>query len=452
MDDLKKVNSMQLYLMWKQLTIGILACVAVVAVTRMLPFFLAPAVGLGGAAALYTVLYYNRLNKVSSCSVSIYALFYCLIAYSFVSISINVLYAWGLILVPDELIFFNRPYISVLVLAPVSFITLLVMYFKRHSLELCVECRLFNGDHHDRGILGQILHDESALQLRNLAMIFGIISAVVWTYFECVYVKININSRDWYVFTWLYIIAFVLDELYFIFRYYNLYLDLKETNEIISQDEINDMSDKTYIRYYVICENKLFVDTKAMDPAVPYREVIDTPFITRRSVSGIRVDEVRGIIARMSGVSDGELRFFYGRKSADMDHHLLMRYFYFLNGSPEDYPELNVDGEWMDFEKVKYIYATSPGMLSHRAISDLTRLATIIQTEKLFDSQGFRKNRIKSYTPHFNLKDVRNSTLDFQDDKWIRISLFNSDTPFYRIKKWWRRLSGRDNNRRSSLE
>ncbi|MDE6811599.1 MAG: hypothetical protein K2J15_04535, partial [Muribaculaceae bacterium] len=223
-----------------------------------------------------------------------------------------------------------------------------------------------------------------------------------------------------------------------IYRYYNLYLDLKESDEIISQEELQDMTAKTYLRFYVICGNKIFFDKHFIDPNYEYREVINTPFITKRTVNGIPLPEVRTIIRKMTGNKDGELRFYYGRKSSDLKNHSVLRYFYFLPGNPEDYTDMPVEGEWMDFEEVKRIYMRTPGRFNSMTVMDLSRLATIILTEKIFNEDGKRKNKIKSYNPSFNLHDVKNSQLDFQDDKWIRISMFNSDTPFYSIKKFFR--------------
>lgn len=138
---------------------------------------------------------------------------------------------------------------------------------------------------------------------------------------------------------------------------------------------------------------------------------------------------------------EGELRFFFGRKTSEMSNHSILRYFYFLDGTPEDYKEMNTDGEWMDYEKIKYLYSNNPGRLADISVADTSRLATIILTEKTFDERGYRKSKIKLYNPSFNLLDVRKSNLDFQDDKWIRISMFNSDTPFYGLKRWWRKLA-----------
>ena len=71
----------------------------------------------------------------------------------------------------------------------------------------------------------------------------------------------------------------------------------------------------------------------------------------------------------------------------------------------------------------------------------------VILTEKIFDENGFRKNRLKSYNPTFSLIDVHKSKLNFQEDKWIHISLFNSDTPFFRLKRWWRKITGKSSQK-----
>lgn len=449
MEDLKKVNSMQIYQLWKNFTIGVLTVVMTVVLGRMLPFYLNPVVSLICSAVLYTLLYNNRLHGSPNCMLIPYAMFYCMIAYTFVSIVINVLYVWGIIIPPKELVFFNNPYVPALVLCPVSLVTLVVIFLRRHSLTLCVNCRLDKGDSVERGQFGRIISVESMVQLKNLIVTFGVLSALVWLYYYLLYVKeAVVNGRDWYVFSWLLVIYLLLDELYFIFRYYNLYLDLKENDEIITPEEINDMTAKTYIRFYVICGERVYLDPHSIDVNTPYREVLDTPFFTKRTVNGIRVDEVRQTIQKMTGVSDGELRFFFGRKSPDIQKHSLLRYFYFINpGEGDSCPAFNLGGEWIDFGKLKYIYQYSPTHLSRIACGDLSRLSTIMITEKVFDENGNRKSKIRSYNPNFTFDDVRKSNLDFQDDKWIRISLFNADTRMFKVKRWFRNLTGSKNSR-----
>lgn len=386
-------------------------------------------------AFFYAMIYNNRQRTDSSCLVVDYVLLYCVINYTLVTVVLNVLTLWKVVDLPEEFIFLHDPYIPSLVMNPVCFITCLVMYFRRRRLGICRQCRMYTDSMYERGKTGLIFKYEAFFQIKNLCIMFGVLTAFIWVYYEFVYIELSVNTRDWYVFTWLNIIAFVLDELYFVVRYYNLYLDLKENDEIISQEELQDITSKTYLRYYVICDNKLFLNPHSIIPGAEYKEVLDTPFVTKRSVNGIAIDEVRSIIRRFTQVDDGELRFFYGRRSADLKNHSILRYFYFLSGNPDDYNDIPVEGEWVDFDMVKRIYSHTPGKFAPTAVTDLSRLATIILTEKIYDENGRRKLRLKNYAPNFSLIDVRESILDFQDEKWVKISMFNSDTPFFRIRR-----------------
>lgn len=440
MEDLAKVSSIRLYKLWRNLTVGLLSIVAMLTIVKMLPPYLSPIVSLLCAAALYTYIYENKAKQDNSCQIVPFAFLYSLVIYSFISISINMLNAWGVEHIPFELVFFTNPYIPSLILCPVCFFTLVYLNLNRRALRICMSCKSIRSGEYESEASGINRH-EAHLQLKNLIGLFGFLSIVIWGYYLVFYVNINVNDRDWYIFTWTIVICVLLDELYFIIRYYNLYLDLKENDEIITPEQLNDISAKTYLRYYVICGNNLYVDSHTIDPKTPYKEVIDTPFFTKRSVNGISVSEVKSIIKKMVGF-DGELRFFYGRRSSEISNHNILRYFYFLDGDVSNYLQLNTDGEWMDFEKIKYLYANNPGRLSPITVSDTSRLATIILTEKIFNENGYRKSKIKMYNPSFNLLDVRKSSLDFQDDKWIKISLFNSDTPFYSLKRRWRLMLG----------
>ena len=441
MDDLEKVTSYQLYKLWRNLTIGMAAVIVMMSMSKLLPYFLSPVVSLLCAAGLYTFIYDNKVKNETSCMMVPFGMLYALVGYSFVTIVLNVLYAWGLKTLPSEFVFFTNPFVPSLIMNPVCFLTFLFLTLGRKRISICRECRLRGGELSERGTMRHLLNHETHFQLRNLTLMFGILTVMVWAYYLVFYVNINLNARDWYVFTWLTIIFFVLDELYFGARYYNLYLDLKENDEVISQDELRDMTAKTYVRFYVICGNSMYVDTHVIDPRTPYKEVIDTPFTTKRTMNGITIDEVKRTIKKMTGV-DGELRFFFGRKVAEFTNYSVLRYFYFLDGQPSDYPQLNTEGEWMDFDKLKYLYSNNPGKMSDLTVTDTTRLATIMLTHKTFDENGYRRSRIKMYNPSFNLIEVRNSNLDFQDDKWIKISMFNSDTPLYTFKKKWRKILG----------
>lgn len=445
MQDLTKINSRQLYMLWRNLTIGLFSLIVVLAFCKLLPHYLSPIITLICAAGLYTLLFNNRRNSEASCMIIPYTIFFSLISYAFISIIINVLWIWGIIksdMIPPEIIFFNDPFIASLYLMPCCMMTAIIMLIRGKNSALCKSCKLEKGSALERGKTGAVLSNETHNMMVNLVVIFSVLTVLIYCYYFFIYSNINVNARDHYIFTWMIIIVFILDEIYMIMRYINLYLDLKENDELITDEQLQDMSAKTYLRFYVVCGNYLFVDNNAVNPAEPYRKVIDTPFFTNRTLNGITAEEVRIIIERMTGYRGGELRFFFGRRTSDYANRSILRYFYFLDGTPEDYPDMRVDGNWMSFEHFKHLYAKAPGKMMPLALSDLSRLATIMLTEKTFNENGYRKNKLKSYTPNFTLEDVRKSELDFQDDKWIKISRFNSDTSFYGIKRWWKRMTG----------
>ncbi len=449
MIELNKISRDQLYALWKNLSFGLLLFIVLVACTRFLPFYMAPVLSLACALLFYRSLFYARnWNSDGSspgvgCNLISYCFFYCMVAYCVIGITINILYAWGLIVVPDELIFFNYPYLVSLLLLPVSFGVMLIMVLRGHSVTVCADCRRHYGRKIERGMSGVLFEHEARVQMYNLLVIFGILSIIVWTYFSTSYSNVNQNDRDNYVFIWLVLIVFLFDEIYFIYRYINLYAELCECNEIISSDELSKMSARTFVRVFLMCDDAIYVDPHSLDPAVSDSEVIDTPFQTKRNVNGLSDEDVKHLVEHSFDIKGGELKFFFGRKMSNVGDRSLLRYFYFLDGKSSDYEKLKMPGQWMAFSEIREIFNKEPNRIALLFASDLTRLSTIIVTAKLYDSEGRRRNKIKSYRPTFTLRDVRESNLDFQDDKWIEISTFNADTPFYSIKKLWRQIWGK---------
>lgn len=448
MRDIAKVNSAQIFGLWKNLTVCMLSIIATVVLSNILPYYLSPVIALLVASGLYLYVYNLRISSTKTCIVPVITILYNIVCYAFVTIILNLMHVWGLFTMPHEFVFFTDPFIPSLILNPISFFIMVVIYFQHDKMRVCVDCRSGRSFGGLRGAAG-VLNSEAHYQLKNFILLSGILTAVVWIYYQFFYIDTNINSRDSYIFTWLTVIGLVLDELYFSIRYYNLYLDLKESDEIITPSELRDMTAKTYVRFYVVCGDNLYVTEHAKDIYSEKSNLIDTPFFTKKAMNGQLGGSVKRMIEEMTGVDDGELKFFYGRKSPYDNKHSLLRYFYFLNGDISDYKELSTPGEWMTFDKVKYIYSNYPSRMTELAIYDITRLATIMLTEKIFNEAGYRKSGIKSYNPTFNLIEVRKSPIDFQDDKWIEISLFNSDTPLYKIKKWWRTRMQRDRKKAS---
>lgn len=434
---------MQLYYLWRNLAISLLCVGIVMGGSHMLPYYMAPALSLFLCGVLYTMIWNDSVSGSRNCMVVVETMFYSLICYTFISIILVVIQSLDLYSFPNEIIFFNEPYLPSLILLPtILSVSLYAIFFKK-SMPAYKQFKAQYGGVRERGYFGMVSIRETDIQLKNMACLFALLSGIVWYYYLYEYVSVNQNARDWYVFLWIVIIAVMLDEIYFIIRYYNLYLDLVEHNEIITPDELRDVTAHTYLRFYVICGEYVYVNRNALDRLNHKEGVIDTPFITKRTVNGIHTSEVKTIVERMTGKKDGELRFFFGRHLSGIDKHSLLRYFYFLDGDISDYADMGEEGEWVHFDEIKKIYNTQPFDMATNAVNDLSRLSTIILTERTYDEEGFRKNKIKSYKGNLTLADVRKSKLDLQDDKWIHIADFNSDTKFFKLKKFLREASGK---------
>lgn len=443
MEDLRKINSMQLYYLWRNLAISLLCIGVVMGGVHILPYYMAPALSLFLCGVLYTMIWNNNISENSGCMVVVETMLYSLLIYTFISIILVVIQILGLYEFPNEIIFFNDPYLPSLILLPTTLMVALFALLFKKSMPTYKHFKLQYGGVKERGYFGLISNRETDFQLKNMIGLFAVLTAIVWYYYLNVYVSINQNGRDWYVFLWIVVISVMLDEVYFMMRYYNLYLDLQEHNEIITPEELRDVTAHTYLRFYVICGEYVYVDRNSFDRLNQKNGVFDTPFITKRTVNGIPTSEVKNIVERMTGVSGGELRFFFGRHLAGVDKHSLLRYFYFLDGDISDYPEMGEKGEWVHFNDIKRIYNTEPLSIATNALNDLSRLSTIILTERTYDEEGYRKNRIKSYKGNLTLADVRRCKVDFQDDKWLHIADFNSDTKFFRLKKFLREAAGK---------
>lgn len=407
---------------------------------------MAPVVSLFFCAILYTMIWNNEGSEQPGCMVVPQMMFYSLLIFTFVNIGIVLLYEFSSMSLPPEVNFFNNPYMASLTLMPISLaVTTFALLFKQ-SMPVCRHCIARFGHLRDRGYYGFLTSKESTLQLKNLAVLFGVLTAYIWWYYLDRYVDINQNGRDWYVFVWIIILMTILDEMYFAMRYYNLYLDFQEHDEIITPEEIHDMTARTYLRFYVVCGEHVFIDRNAFDRVTHRSDIYDTPFITKKIVNGIPMNDVVKIIRKMSGQDAGELKFFYGRHLASNSKLSVLRYFYFLDGTTEDYKNIDMPGEWVHFDRIKRIYNDTPDRIGSNALNDLSRLFTIIQTSKTYDENGMRRNLIKSYRPDVTLAEVRKTDIDLQDDKWIRISQFNSDMKFFRLKKLLREFTGRNSH------
>lgn len=445
-----KINSIRVYSMWQNVAYSLVAVILMLLLSALFPSYIAPVISSFAAIALY-FLAYNEKSRRNNCMMMPGAVFLSLISYTLLSLLLNILDLWVTrINIWYELSFFTDPYIPILLYAPIITATALGFLLTREKNNVCTDCQILNGNWRERGQIGQILHRQSKFELKNLIIVFGLLTLTSWLYFFFGYNDVNFTARDTFVFVWFPLIIIICDVFYFANRYFRIYLDLQQLDLVASPQEIEEMPMQTWVRYYVVCEDSMYLNFNAKDEInkesnIP---VIETPFIISNQTNGISEGEAEKVIQSLTGVKDGKLKFFFERTSADNRKNIVVRFFYFLPGEVEMYPQLkNVAGTWVSSNKFKTLHYSNPSIrLSPMLNIDMTRLVTILITSKTYNEKGERRTKLKQYHPSFNFEELKNSKLDFQDNTWLRVSYFNSSTPNFRLKRFWRNITRSNNN------
>ena len=61
---------------------------------------------------------------------------------------------------------------------------------------------------------------------------------------------------------------------------------------------------------------------------------------------------------------------------------------------------------------------------------------------KTYDRNGRRLYPIRHYRPTFRLRDLREWTVDYDDQSWFDIAQNNEDRRFFRLRNFWNNITG----------
>ncbi len=136
MQELRKINSMQLYYLWRNLAISLLCVGVVMGGAHVLPFYMAPVLSLFLCGVLYTMIWNNSVADNKGSMIVVETMLYSLLCYTFISILFVVVQVLGLYHFPNEIIFFNDLYLTSLELVLTTFAESLYVFVISKSLSL----------------------------------------------------------------------------------------------------------------------------------------------------------------------------------------------------------------------------------------------------------------------------------------------------------------------------
>ncbi|WP_279129906.1 hypothetical protein [Muribaculum intestinale] len=427
-----RANSYAIHGLWLNWALSVGALAATLFCALFISKLWLPAVVLGFQFLLMGRLRVIKDGSCSSCGLIPYVVIRILFITAVLMVAIN-FYCLHFVdhgLLESGVVNLKIPYITVLIVAPVTFIVSTVAYFRNHSLSVCFECHARFGRSNERGFLGNVFSREGRFQLRMLMLASLIITVYAWIYYFWRYSNVNYNSADLFFYIWIPIILYVLSLVNLGIRYVSI--DAFYRKNIAG--EANDHVSSTLIRYIILCGDNMFLriggtddlDTKADTPAqsyVPYRE---------------RVSEYDAINTFSNIVGNAfrpNLRFLYENSNFHIDCNIF-HYICVLDSASELHGS-GLDGEWLTQSELLRMVENRE--VSPMLISEIERLYTVIMAFKTYDISGRRLYDIKHYKPSFRLHDIASLLVDYNDPQWLFVAKDNEDRPFFYFKRFWRR-------------
>lgn len=323
----------------------------------------------------------------------------------------------------------NIPYITILVLAPVTSVVSIWGYVMRHRISFCHKCTVEHGTPQERGFLGKVFNIETRYQLRVLIFLSLVVTIYSWIYYITTYSNVNMNPSDKYYYIGVPVTLYILSLIYLAMRYFRIYMFYREN--IVGDASSAELA--TIIRYILICDDHVFlkrdddtgddlVDTPAK-VRIPYRERM-TPYdaaINFSLVSGIN--------------NKTDIKFLYENSNNHADSNIF--HYLCVAHSRAEVEDSRLEGEWFSQHQLERMHAK--GELSGLLMSEIHRVYTVMMAKKTYDKYGYRLYDIKHYKPTFRLRELEVFDGDFNDPVWLLIAKDNEDRPFFRFRKFWRR-------------
>lgn len=390
-----------------------------------------PAVALGFQFLLMGRLRVIQEGRSSSCALMPYVATRILFITAVIMVAIN-FYCLHMVdptLLNSGVVNPEIPYITILIMAPVTLLVTAVAYFRNNSLSVCFECHARFGRSSERGFLGSVFTREGRFQLRMLMLASLITTVYTWAYYFWHYSNVNYNSADIFFYIWIPIILYLFSLVNLAIRYVSI--DAFYRKNIAG--EANDHVASTLIRYIILCNDKVFLrpcgedlDIKADTPAqtyIPYRERVN------------EYDAVTTFSRLVDNAFRPNLRFLYENANFHIDCNIL--HYICVLESPSELHGSGLDGEW--FTQGELLHMVRNKEVAPMLVSEIERLYTVIMAFKTYDISGRRLYDIKHYKPSFRLHDIADLIVDYNDPQWLLVAKDNEDRPFFYFKRLWRR-------------
>lgn len=397
-----------------------------------------PFIAFGLQLVAFILIRHNRSRRLPLCYVYPFIISHTMFWSGTVMLVINLIYSrWILPYVFDPATVNSEiPFIVTLLVSPINAIICLWAYSKHSSLSFCRDCQLRNGSPAERGFLGMLYNRESRYQMWVSLLLSSATALTGWIYYAISYVNSSISSPDRLVFFWLETGIWIAGAIYFGMRYLGIWgyytQDVEGSFERLGRSAL--------VRFYIIEDDRIAVRPPQLesDKLLVGSRHFDTPVtIFEPFAQDYSVDKATRLFRNMTQIERADIRPFFKNTNGNADCNIF-HFFAFL--TPEQRTQLDTavpTCQWITFRELATLI--NDGLTNPLFSAATLRLYDITMAWKTYHIDGRRRYKIKHYRPTFKIEDAKKWDVDYNDPTWLFVSKNNQDTPFYNMRRFWRK-------------
>lgn len=327
----------------------------------------------------------------------------------------------------------DSPLIAILITAPSTVIVTACFLLNRREPLVCRKCKMRYGNVIEHGFIGGLYRQEWRFQTRLLMILSGCLAVVDWGYYMLQYVNVNLNRADYFYFIWLPMVIYLLSLIYLGSRYYSMWVYYCHNDE----GHFVEQPGSTTLRYLLIKDGRILIDMTHTADHFPNGGVIkrfDTPVVVKlpyRESENLADAEMQ--FHQATGIREATIRPIY-ESPDNVTYRNIFHYFVFIDDEAL-VADSKVRGEWLTFNEIYELMQHR--VMARELVSEIKRIYDVAMAWKTYDRKGHRLYDIKHYHPTFHLRDIRKWDVDYNDETWLKVSHFNEDKPFFRIRKFF---------------
>lgn len=428
-------NRFGIYNMWLNWVAGALAFSIPLLLSTVIDKRVFPLLMLLLCIFLYIVVRHNRTSSRHVCAVLPFIMARSLLISAIIMIVILSMYRKGyLTFFVHDIHLMNpaRPYITVLILAPVTALMTGWAMIRKDRLPFCAECLRNNGVDAERGYLGAFYSREGRVQIKLMFGLSLAISAFSWFYYALLYININFNGPDRFNFVVGPCLLMAASIIYLAIRYQGLWYYFK-LNYVPAHSNIGRISK---LRCLVVCDNEMLLHVPTPDPNTDFMENrIDTPLtlsIRRRNEMPLHL--ATAYFRDFTNIQEPiDLRLLYTNNVEYADFNIF--HYGVILPSKKILEGSRLKGEWFTLNEIVDIvnsHACTPIFAA-----EMMRLINMTLTWKTYLPDGRRRWPVKKYKPTLQLEEMVKADIDFEDKKWLHVAVHNQDRPFFHLRRFW---------------